>query len=383
MKIPSISLTIDRSMFTIITTLTLCLFTLGGSGCVEVRSVPLSKLQTSGEGTMELCGDLPIVRLTGDGTEMGRQFGALCGVKAKKLLTLLKDSPEFRASPADIARAEKSLPVEYLKEIEALAKGAGISRDSAIAANVALDSLCTVLVAGADGRGPVCIARNMDFFPAGLLGPATTVVVRTPVGRHAFSAVSWPGYSGVITGMNDIGLTVAILKNNTGVRQSAIGTHIAFRAREILEETSNVEEAVTLFATHPVASNHFLLLADTAHACIVWQDADGRVHRRDPSNGWLAWSNGEPDSADQQHEKRALALASAISSAPERVTDAWLKKNIIAVRLRTINAQVMLLKPSERSLELARAKPWRAAGTQPWVSVTWQAGTAGRMSTTE
>ena len=271
-----------------------------------------------------------------------------------------------------IAQAEKSLPAEHLAEIEALAKSAGISRDSAIAANIALDSMCTVLVTGADGQGPVRIARNMDFFPAGLLGPATMVVTRTPVGRHAFSAVSWPGYSGVITGMNDVGVTLAILKNDAKRRQFANGTPIAFRAREILENTSNIEEAVVLFAARPVASDHFLLLADPGHACIVWQDADGKVHRRDPSDGWLAWSNGEPDAADQQHEKRALRLASAISAAPEHVTDDWLKANIIAVRLRAINAQVMLLKPCERSLELARAKPWRAASMEPWVHVTWR-----------
>jgi hypothetical protein len=173
--------------------------------------------------------------------------------------------------------------------------------------------------------------------------------------------------------MNDVGVTVAILKNNSGSRQSANGTPIAFRAREILENASNVDEAAKLFADRPVASNHFLLLADPGHACIVWQDADGKVHRRDPSNGWLAWSNGEPDSAGIQHEKRALRLATAISAVPENVTDNWLKKNIVDVRLRMINAQVMLLKPAERSLELATAKPWRAAGTQPWIRIPWQA----------
>ena len=354
------------------------LVTMVGAGCFELDPGPRVKANVFREGSAELCGSLPIVHLMGDGARMGEQLGALCGVQAKNLLALLKKSPEFRVSAADIARAEKNLPAQHLAEIEAMAKGAGVSRDSALAANVALDSLCTVLVTGADGRGPVRIARNMDFFPAGLLGPATAVIVRSSTGKHTFSAVSWPGYAGVITGMNDAGLTVAILKNNTKERQSGQGTPIAFRAREILEEAGSVEEAVKRFSDQPVASNHFLLLADSAHACVVWQAGDGKIHRRDPSNGWLAWSNGEPDHADQQHEKRALQLAAAISTAPDPVTDEWLKTNIVKVRLSAINAQVMLIKPHERSLDLATATPWHAAGQQPWVHVSWETCSARR-----
>lgn len=339
------------------------LLVVAGGACVGIPSV---KERQAVGGTVTLQGDLPIVRLTGDGAQMGRQQAELLGAQARKLLTLVEHSPQFHPSTADIARLEKQLAPEHIAEMAALAQATKLPRNAAISANVALDTLCTVLVTGADGRGPVRVARNMDFFPAGVLGPATVVMVRKPAGRHAFAAVTWPGYAGVITGMNDAGVTAAILQNKMDERLYADGTPIAFRAREVLEEAADLEQAAAIFARSPVASSHFLLLADTRSACMVWRDALGKLHRRDAQNGWLAWSNGTPDAQDIQHEARAVRLAAAIAGAPANVSDDWLKENIVAVRLRKINAQVMLFKPGDLSLELARAKLWRAAGTQPW-----------------
>jgi hypothetical protein len=328
--------------------------------------IPAVKERQSAGGAVTLQGDLPIVQLTGDGAQMGRQQAELLGAQARKLLTLVERSPQFHPSTADVARLEKHLAPEHVAEMAALAQATKITREAAISANVALDTLCTVLVTGADGRGPVRVARNMDFFPAGVLGPATVVMIRKPAGRHTFAAVTWPGYAGVITGMNDAGVTAAILQNKMDERLFADGTPIAFRAREILEEAADLEQAAAVFARSLVASSHFLLLADTRSACIVWRDVAGKLHRRDAQNGWLAWSNGTPDELNVQHEARAVQLAAAIAAAPAQVSDDWLKANIVAVRLRKINAQVMLFKPGELSLELARAKLWRSAGTQPW-----------------
>jgi hypothetical protein len=171
--------------------------------------------------------------------------------------------------------------------------------------------------------------------------------------------------------MNDAGVTVAILQNYGSPKTPHAGTPVAFRAREILEKSATLEEAATCFRSGSVASCHFLLLADAKNACVVWQDAEGTFHRHNPENGWLAWSNGKPDAAEAQHDSRAERLAEivAVPPLPARVTDDWLKETIAGVRMKTINAQVMVLNPATLSLELARARPFRAAGTQPWLRV--------------
>ena len=312
---------------------------------------------------------LPVAELVGPAAEMGRQAGELLAPQIRSMIRLVGVNPQFSVSKAELDLLTAGIAPEHLAELEAMATASGIEPRRLVSANVALDTLCTVLACGANGKGPVRVARNMDFFPAGALGPTTILVVRKPQGRHAFAAVSWAGYGGVITGMNDAGVTVAILQNRGSRKKVRVGMPIAFRARQVLENAGTLAEAAACFQATPVASSHFLLIADAKDACVLWQDAAGTFHRRNADNGWLAWSNGRPDVAARQSDARAKKLAEAIAAAPESVTDAWLKEVITSVRLKAINAQVMLLKPAELSLELARARSVHAAGTQPWLNV--------------
>lgn len=341
----------------------------GCSSCQFCRMPPVRPtVLANADAGVELQGGLPVVQLSGSGAEMGTQVGELLGAQSRKLLRLVRWSPQFKVSPTETARLAKRLAPEHLAELETMAKASGIERNHLIAANLALDSLCTVLVSGADGHSPLRVARNMDFFPAGILGPATALVARHPAGKHAFVAVTWPGYGGVITGMNDAGLTAAILQNYGSGKKSRDGTPIAFRTREILENSASLEAAATQFSAGAVASCHFLLLADAQNACVVWQDAQGNFHRHNPQNGWLAWSNGFPDAQEIQHDWRAIVLAKILATPPPgQITDLWLRQTISGVRLKTINAQAMLLTPGNLSLDLARARPFHAAATDSWL----------------
>ena len=64
----------------------------------------------------------------------------------------------------------------------------------------------------ADPDSPLLrVARNMDFFPAKLLGPGTVLTVWRRPGVRTVIGVGWPGYAGIVSGMNDAGLSVCIL----------------------------------------------------------------------------------------------------------------------------------------------------------------------------
>ena len=80
---------------TIATALASCLCMRVSLGWLQLRPEHSIKDDRSGQGSMELCGDLPIVHLTGDGALMGRQFGLLCGAQANRLLTLMRYRPKF------------------------------------------------------------------------------------------------------------------------------------------------------------------------------------------------------------------------------------------------------------------------------------------------
>lgn len=344
--------------------------------CLLASCTPFGKLPppqenslADGAGRLVVRKGLAVADVKGPPAGLGARQGQLLGAQMRPLLQLVSLSPQFRMSPTTVAALAADVPPAYRAEMDAMAKAAGIDPQRLLAANLSLDTLCTALAAGADGAGPVRVARNMDFFPAELLGPATVVLLRRPEGRHAFVSVGWPGYAGVITGMNDAGLTTAILQNygNAGPRRK--GTPVAFRARELLENCDSAATAAERFAAAPVASSHFIFLADARTACVVWQDAAGTFHRRNAGGGWLAWSNGKPDDRDRQHDDRAVRLAQAVAALPptEPVSDLWLKQTLAGVRLKTINAQAMLLVPGERRLELACARGWTSAGRSPWL----------------
>lgn len=318
---------------------------------------------------------LPVAQLRGTGAELGQALGELMGPQMRGLLQLVKVSPQFNVSPDELAVLRAAVAPEHLAEMNAMAKAGGIPTDELISANLALDTLCTVLAAGADGRGPVRVVRNMDFFPAAVLGPTTVVLLRHPQGKLAFATIGWPGYSGVITGFNESGVMVAILQNDGSTQVVRPGTPIAFRAREVLEQAHSLEEAVATFSAKPLASSHFLFMADNRNAAVCWQSPDGVFHRRDPRDGWLAWSNGDPDAAGDQSDRRAQRLAVAVQNAglpSQEVTDVWLKQLLATVAMTAINAQAMWIQPGTGSLELGLARGTTQAVNRPWLRLELQ-----------
>ena len=59
--------------------------------------------------------------------------------------------------------------------------------------------------------GPL-FGRNLDFPTLGYLEQYTLITVYRPTGKRAFASIGFPGLIGVISGMNDSGLAMAILE---------------------------------------------------------------------------------------------------------------------------------------------------------------------------
>jgi hypothetical protein len=308
---------------------------------------------------------LATVDLVGSGVERGNQAGVLLGERIRHLLRLTGLRRSYHLMSAKRESLLAGLDPDHRAELTAMAERSGVGLEALADANLALDTLCTALVTGADGHGPVRLARNMDYFPASVLGPGTIVTTwRTP-GRHVVTGIGWPGYVGVISGMNENGLCATVLQN--GRWHGDVGTPLPFRVREVLEQATTVEEAVAIFRRTPVASDHFIVLADARNAAVVWYD--GTFHRRDPVNGVLTCSNGRPDAAGEQHDRRTRKLC-ALRDAGRIGSEGELKEALKAVYLRGINAQAMLFRPEKGELELALAKPWRPAAREEYVRVS-------------
>src|SRR5205085_6318195 len=98
--------------------------------------------------------------------------------------------------------------------------------------------------------GQPLFGRNLDYPTLGFLHEYTLVTVYRPTGKHAFVSIGFPGFIGCLSGMNDAGLTIAILEvyqtRDESPAFDAQGTPFALCFRRVLEECSTAAEAEAL-----------------------------------------------------------------------------------------------------------------------------------------
>lgn len=300
---------------------------------------------------------VPMVVLEGDGSTRGAQAATHIGDRLMAIMPLIGNLPQFQIDETAYQQLLTHLDPDHLAEMTAVAEGAGVDLRVVVGANVALDSLCSVLVRPVDDSRPLAIARAMDFPPAAMIGLSTIITTWRRPDRLAVTGIGWPGYAGVVSGINQAGLTALVLMNEARFAPRD-GVPVTFRMREILEQAETVTQAAELYAAETVASDHFVVFADASSALVVWQTGpDGHTNRRDPrSDGWLTCSNGAPRPNGRQRDHRTRVLERALKLQAQRPTDdASMRAVLWRVLQEPINAQSMLLVPAERRLDLAVA----------------------------
>jgi hypothetical protein len=191
---------------------------------------------TEGElpgGSLRLVGGHPLLRLHGSRYRMGLAHGTLLRRQARYLkesyLESFYGSPRKR--PMFLARAkvlERHLPPGFREEMHGLATGAGMPLDDVLLVHTFLDIhklfLCsTITVPRPAAEGGPIVGRNLDFPGMGIAHRYGIVTVYKGRGRRAVASVAWPGFLGVLSGMNDAGLVAAVMLETQdtvdGVRQ--------------------------------------------------------------------------------------------------------------------------------------------------------------------
>lgn len=158
--------------------------------------------------------------------------------------------------------------------------------------------------------GQLLIGRNFDFYAGDEFAKEKIIAFVNPDKGHKFMSVTWGGMIGVVSGMNDQGLTVTI---NAGKSQFPLvaKTPISLVTREILQYASTIEEAISIAKKRKVfvSESIFIGSAKDKKAALIEVSPKNFGVYEVPNSNQLICSNHFQSAAyanDEENQKHIL-----------------------------------------------------------------------------
>ncbi len=241
-----------------------CLLLLAVSPFATAQTDSVFKPAKHEKGELKFVSGVPVLVVAGKPAEIGEQIGKLVGENSPdprpvldEFLKAVKLENGFDAVKLIARKLKPNFPADHALEIEALAKASGYDPDLLWFANTVYDlssgmGCSTVLVESARSKTKAPIfGRNFDWVPSKGLPQQAAIFVFKPAGKYAFASITLSPITGVISGMNEHGLSCTIneillkqAKDKSKFDWDGVPMLLAFRS--VLEECKSVAEAEKL-----------------------------------------------------------------------------------------------------------------------------------------
>lgn len=135
------------------------------------------------------------------------------------------------------------------------------------------------------------IGRNFDFWVGDDFAKNKIVEFIKPYTGYQFMSVSWGGFIGVVSGMNEKGLTVTINAAKSSIPAGS-ATPVSLVAREIVQYAKNISEAIAIAKKRKMfVSESFLIGSAIDNKAVVIEKTPDSLAVYDPNKNEILCTN--------------------------------------------------------------------------------------------
>jgi isopenicillin-N N-acyltransferase like protein len=329
--------------------------------------------KTHGAGSLRYVEDIPVLSLSGSPEQIAEQHAMLCKDALGPLLeTPKKVLEDFGVNynlvlPVATVAAKgmaANAPERYRTEMDGIAKAAGIDPSLLYIGNSLVELRrmggCAAFIVEPQqsATGGMLFGRNFDFPTFDVLDKYSCVMIVRPNGLHAFASVAVPGVVGVLSGINDQGLSIATLdvysSSDGSPKFDLRGVPLALTYRRILEECATVDEARKLLEETPRTTYMNLAACDRGSA-VIFELTPKSVGVRRPEGQVLRCTNHFelPELSTHVHCLRFFTLGKlAEFKGDAKYSVDEVQKMMHSVNQGSMTFQTMIFEPSSLRLRV-------------------------------
>ena len=231
-------------------------------------------LATEGEGRLEIVDGTKVLFLKGTPEEMGHQHGTLLKNDVRNLVervlygvgvgsSFAKGRWFFNEIEEAQARQAAFVDARYVREMDAIALAAGVSKEEARLANYFPELFhCSgfALYGDATEGGRMYHGRILDYMKGVGLEQNAVVMVFQPDVGHAWVNISYAGFVGSVTAMNEKQISIGEMGGRGEGKWD--GKPMAQLVREVMEKAGTLDEAVEIMRRGPRTCEYYYVIAD-------------------------------------------------------------------------------------------------------------------------